>query len=102
MTLLQIPTEMLNEDTTFKVFLFFVIVVLILAIGFLWRAKEKRDEYIREQDKANLTMLNEVTNAVKDVATNTNENKENISTLKLQSQRLLDIIQERLKHGSSK
>lgn len=97
-----LPTDMLNESTSFKGFLFFVIVALIIAVGFLWKAIQTRDAYIREQDKANLTMLNEVTNAVKDVANNTNENKSNITELKLQSQRLLDIIQERLKNGSSK
>lgn len=92
-----IPTDMLNEDTSFKVFLFFVIIVLIIGMGFLWRAKEKRDDYIREQDKANLTMLHEVTSAVKEVAATTDENKTNINTLKMQSQSILDVIKERLK-----
>lgn len=35
--LLQIPTDMLGEDTSFKVFLFFVIIVLILAVTFLYK-----------------------------------------------------------------
>jgi len=38
-----------------------VIVGLCTAIGVLWKAKEARDIYIREQDKANLQVLNNLT-----------------------------------------
>jgi cell division protein FtsB len=35
--LLQLPTDMLGEDTSFKVFLFFIIIVLLIAISFLYK-----------------------------------------------------------------
>ncbi|KQC33957.1 hypothetical protein AAU57_11930 [Nonlabens sp. YIK11] len=42
----QLPTDMLTEDTSFKVFLFFVIVVLLIAIGFLYRKVDNLQEMI--------------------------------------------------------
>lgn len=38
-----------------------MIVGLCTAIGVLWKAKESRDEYIRESDKANIQVLNNLT-----------------------------------------
>ena len=42
-----------------------VVSSMALAIGVLWRAKEARDKYIREQDKANLMLLSEIANNYK-------------------------------------
>jgi len=36
----------------------------------LWKAKEKRDDYIKAQDKANLILLSEIANNYKNLGAN--------------------------------
>lgn len=56
--------ELINEDaTTVQILIWIgsaIVTGLVAAIIVLWKAKESRDKYIREQDKANLQLLSEI------------------------------------------
>lgn len=94
---LKDATEVLSKnDVTVIGVLLFVILMMATALGFLWRAYRDNEQYIKEQDRANLEMLKDVTAAVKDVATHTNDNRASLGDLRLQSQRMMDLIDTRL------
>jgi hypothetical protein len=86
-----------NTDATIIGILLAVIIVLIVFIGFLLKAKLKDEEYIREQDKANLEMLLGITSSVKETGISTDRAAIKIDSINIKTTSILEIIKDRLK-----
>ena len=86
-----------NTDATIIGILLAVIIVLIVFIGFLLKAKLKDEEYIREQDKANLEMLLGITSSVKETGISTDRTAIKIDSINIKTTSILEIIKDRLK-----
>ena len=55
---IEVAKDVINtNDATIIGVLLAVIIVLLAAIGMLWKKHTEDEKYIREQDKANLEML---------------------------------------------
>jgi hypothetical protein len=62
------PTEIIDQTAFINLILWIggvITVAMSSAVAVLWYAKEKRDNYIREQDKANQSLLMEIANNYK-------------------------------------
>jgi hypothetical protein len=94
---IEVAKELLNtRDSTAEGILLAVIVVLLTALGILWRAKCADEKYIRENDKANLIVLQSITEAVANITKVSTKNGEKIGEVHIKASSILDIIKERL------
>ena len=60
------------------------IVILLVIITKLWKAKQESDQYIREQDKANLQVLNALANSLNGVETKVEKGNDKIDDVSSQ------------------
>ena len=95
---LEVAQKLLNsQDTTLPGFLLAVIVILIFAIGVLWKSKIADEKYIRAQDRANIELYMALTNTVDDVYKTSNTNGDKLTGVDFKIQEILNIIKERLR-----
>lgn len=85
-----------------------IIGVLIAFIGILIyhnvrtdKKLEKCNEYIREQDKANLTMIQDLINAVNLIGNTSEKNAVKIEGVDNKTSSILTIVKERLKNQNN-
>ena len=84
-----------NGATTTGVVLAFS-AVLIIALGVLWKSLEKKNQYIIEQDKANLTMLMELTATIKTMGKDVENIDNNTRASDNKIDNLIRMIEQRL------
>lgn len=56
-----------------------IVTAMAAAIVVLWRAKESRDRYIREQDKANMVLMTDISNTFKNLGVNVSKIEDALS-----------------------
>lgn len=96
---LQVETakDLLNtNDATIIGVLLAVIVVLIYWNIRTDKKLEKGNTYIREQDKANLTMIQDLINTVNKIGNTSEKNADKIDNVDNKASDILTIIKERL------
>lgn len=90
-------TELISADaTTLQIVIWIgsaIVSGLVVAIVVLWKAKESRDNYIREQDKANLQLLNEIANNYKSLGVDVSKIEASTSATKP----LVNVIRDDVK-----
>lgn len=91
----------IDEDITLKAFLLLVIVSLCYAIRVLYKSKLDLEEYVREQDKANLGVMAELTILINNIADSASQNTDKLNDLKVQGEKILGLIKNRLNNGGS-
>ena len=92
-----------NNDATIQGILLAVIVILLVAIGMLWKKLNDQEAYIKSQDKENLKMIYSVTGTVDSFGTNINDIKGITQDNNDKASTILTIVRERLKtmnHGT--
>ena len=91
----EIAQELIsNDDATIIGILLAFIVLLITVIGLLWRQKVKDEDYIREQDKANIEMLNLITNAVTELGKSSDSNTLKLDSVNTRTSTILEIVKK--------
>ena len=86
-----------NNDATVQGILLAVIVILLVAIGILWKSKLEDIKYIRDQDKANTELMMSITNTMDDLAKTSDSSGIKLDDLKDKVNNILNLITERLK-----
>lgn len=95
---IEVAKELLNNsDATIQGILLSVIAILLVFIGMLWKSKINDQDYIREQDKANLEMLLKVTSTIDGLGKDVNKIDETTSANNTITSNILGIIKERLR-----
>lgn len=88
-----------NTDATVQGILLGVVAVLITFIGILWKSNEKKDEYIRSQDKANLQMLSDLAKNSESLGGTINKVEGHTSEMRPEIKMILDRILQIQKHN---
>lgn len=98
-TQIEVAKDLLNKDdaTIIGVLLAFI-VVLLFAVGILWRDKLKDQAYIREQDRENMKILETLTMNMNLVGNDVGTIKNTTGETHVKVDNILEAIRERLKH----